>query len=91
MTLHLRVTPNAAANRIEGTEQRDDGTAVLRIRVTAVPDKSKANAAVIALLSKALGVPRSSISIISGETARLKTLRIEGGPDALVAALAKLG
>jgi uncharacterized protein YggU (UPF0235/DUF167 family) len=38
----LRVTPNAAADRIEGTETRDDGSTVLRLRVTAVPDKGKA-------------------------------------------------
>ena len=53
----------------------------------AVPDRGKANAAVIALLSKALGVPKSAISLVSGETARIKTLRITGDPAALAAAL----
>lgn len=91
MLLYLRVTPNAAADRIEGTEQRDDGTAVLRLRVTAVPDKGKANAAAVALLSKAIGVPKSAITLVAGETARLKTLRIAGDPEAVVAALVKLG
>lgn len=91
LVVHLRVTPNAGADRIDGTEQRDDGTAVLRIRVTAVPDKGKANAAVIALLAKALGLPKSAIALVSGETARLKTMRIDGDPGALAAALAKLG
>ncbi|WP_363278451.1 DUF167 family protein [Devosia sp.] len=87
----LRVTPNAGADRIEGVEQRDDGSAVLRIRVTAVPDKGKANAAVIALLGKALGVPKSAITLVSGETARQKTVRINGDVEALAGALAKLG
>ena len=91
LLLSLRVTPNASADRIEGTEQRDDGTAVLRVRVTAVADKGKANAAVIALVAKALGVPRSSLTLVTGETARLKTLRLAGDPDHLVAALEKLG
>jgi uncharacterized protein (TIGR00251 family) len=91
VTLFLRVTPNAGADRIEGAEQRDDGTAVLRIRVAAVADKGKANAAVVALLAKALGVPKSAIALVSGETARFKTLRIAGDPVALTAALAKLG
>jgi uncharacterized protein (TIGR00251 family) len=89
--VHLRVTPNAGADRIDGTEQRDDGTAVLRIRVTAVPDKGKANAAVIAVLAKALGLSKSSVTLVNGETARLKTVRIEGDPQELAAALAKLG
>lgn len=89
--LQLRVTPNAGLDRIDGTETRDDGTAVLRVRVTAVPDKGKANAAVIALLAKSLGVAKSAITLLSGDTARQKTLHIAGDPDALAAALAKLG
>ena len=88
--LHLRVTPNAGVERIEGTETRDDGTTVLRVRVKAVPDKGKANAAVIALLAKAVGVPKSAITLVSGDTARFKTLRIAGDPADLTAALAKL-
>ena len=91
MTLHIRVTPNAGAVRIEGVETRDDGTSVLRLRVAAPPDKGKANTAVIALLSEALAIPKSAIAVNAGETARLKTLRIAGDPDALIAALEKLG
>jgi len=91
LLLSLRVTPNAGADRIDGIERRDDGTAVLRIRVTAVPDKGKANAAVIALLAKTLGMPKSSVTLVSGETARLKIVRLDGDPDELAAALAKLG
>lgn len=90
MLVSLRVTPNAAADRIEGTETRDDGNTVLRIRVTAVPDKGKANAAVIALLAKAIGVPKSAITLVSGETARLKTVRISGAADSSVDALSRL-
>ncbi len=54
---------------------------------TAVPDKGKANAAVIALLAKALGVPKSAITLVSGDTARQKTVRVAGAADAIVAAL----
>ena len=90
VTLHLRVTPNAGRDLIEGAEERDDGTSVLRLRVKAVPDKGKANAAAVALLSKALGVPKSSISVIAGETARLKTVAIAGDPAKLAAAVMAL-
>ena len=69
---------------------RDDGTAVLRLRVSAVPDKGEANAAVVALLAKALDVPKSSVSVTSGETARLKTLAIMGDGVALAALLDRL-
>ena len=91
MTLHLRVTPNAGADRIDGTELRDDGTAVLRVRVTAVPDKGKANAAVIGLLAKALGVSKSALTLVSGDTARLKTIEVAGDPAALAARIDALG
>ena len=51
---------------------------MLRVRVSAVPDKGKANAAVVALLAKALGVPKSAVSVVSGETSRMKTLDVVG-------------
>ena len=70
---------------------RDDGSAVIRVRVTAVPDKGKANAAVIVLLAKALGVPKSAISVVSGETARLKTIAVAGDPAVLAGRVEAFG
>jgi uncharacterized protein (TIGR00251 family) len=90
LSLFVRVTPNAGRDAIEGAELRDDGSAVLRLRVKAVPDKGRANAAVIALLAKALGVSKSSLVVTSGETARLKTLRVMGDGAALAARIASL-
>ena len=63
---------------------------MLRVRVSAVPDKGKANAAVVALLARALGVPKSAVSVVSGETSRLKTLAIAGDSAALAAAIDEL-
>lgn len=83
--LRIRVTPNAGADRIEGPETRDDGSTVLRLRVRAVPDRGKANAAAIALLAGHFGVPKSAVSIVAGDTARLKTVRTIGDPKALAA------
>jgi uncharacterized protein (TIGR00251 family) len=91
LILHLRVTPNAGRDAIDGPETRDDGATVLRLRVAAVPDKGRANAAVIALLAKALGLPKSAITLVSGETSRFKTLRIAGATDDLLARLTALG
>ena len=87
--LRLRVTPNAGRDLIEGIELRDDGSAVLRLRVKAVPDKGKANAAVIALLANALGVPKSAIRLLAGDTARLKTVLVTGDAAGIGAALAR--
>jgi uncharacterized protein (TIGR00251 family) len=90
LSLFIRVTPNAGRDGIDGVEIRDDGSAVLRIRVKAVPDKGKANAAVVALLAKTLGVPKSSLSVTSGETSRLKTIAMAGDGAALVVAIEAL-
>ncbi|MGB3025923.1 DUF167 family protein [Paradevosia shaoguanensis] len=86
----LRVTPNAGADAIEGEEARDDGSRVLRVRVKAVPDKGKANAAVIALLAKKLGLPKSAITLESGETARMKTLLVSGEAASVIGRLETL-
>jgi uncharacterized protein (TIGR00251 family) len=84
LSLFVRVTPNAGRDAILGIEIRDDNTAVLRLRVSAVPDKGKANAAVVALLARALGVPKSALNVVSGETSRLKTIAVLGDGAALV-------
>lgn len=88
--LRVRVTPNAGGDRIEGGEIRDDATSVLRIRVAAVPDRGKANVAVVALLARELGVPKSTIGVVSGDSARLKTLQILGEPVILAKSLDRL-
>ncbi|GGK24454.1 DUF167 domain-containing protein [Salinarimonas ramus] len=74
-TLLVRVTPKASAERI-APERDETGALVLRVAVTAAPEDGKANAAVIALLAEALGLPRSALAIVRGETARTKTIRV---------------
>ena len=60
---------------------------MIRLRVAAAPDKGRANAAAIALLAKALDVPKSMFEITAGHTARLKTVEVAGDGDALAARL----
>ena len=81
LLLAVRLTPNGGRAALDGVETTADGQTHLKARVTAVPEKGKANKALIALLSKALKVPKTSISLISGDTARQKILRIEGDPE----------
>lgn len=83
LLLSLRVTPNAGRDGIDGAETRDDGSTVLRVRVRAVPDKGKANAAVIALLAKTMRLAKSDFTIVGGETSRHKTLSIRGDASLL--------
>ena len=90
LRLAIRLTPNAGRNAVDGIETAADGEIFLKARVTAVPEDGKANKALIALLSAALRIPKSSISFISGETARKKILRIDGDPEDIEKAFAKL-
>jgi uncharacterized protein (TIGR00251 family) len=67
------VTPRASRERI--------GPLVgerVKVAVTAPPVEGEANAAVIAALAKALGVPRGSVSIVRGDGSRRKTVRVVG-------------
>ncbi len=87
LEVFLRVTPKASANRLQGVVLDDAGTARLKILVTAVPEDGKANREVIKLLSKAWKIPKSDFTVISGQTARSKTLLIAGDAAALAASL----
>src|SRR5689334_15319887 len=50
----------------------------LRVAVTAAPEKGKANQAIIAVLAKTLGLSKSAIAILSGETSPQKRLLVTG-------------
>jgi uncharacterized protein len=88
--LALRLTPNGGRDAIDGVEADSDGETLLKARVTSMPEKGKANKALILLIARSLRIPRSSISLVSGETARKKILRIEGDPEDLVKKLEAL-
>ncbi|HAB98729.1 MAG TPA: DUF167 domain-containing protein [Parachlamydiales bacterium] len=73
MLLQVKVTPNALKNQIVGWKEE-----VLQVKVTATPEKGKANEAVIELLSEALRIPKSRVRLVSGVSARLKRVEILG-------------
>jgi uncharacterized protein (TIGR00251 family) len=83
MELRVRVTARASRDELAGLE---DG--VLHVRVSAPPVDGKANQAVTRLIAKAVGVGRTSVTVIKGERARDKVVAIEGAePDAVLRAL----
>ena len=85
--VRVRVTPKSTRNAVEGLSRQADGTVSLQVRVTAQPDKGKANKAVIQTLACMLGVAKSQLAIASGATSRQKTVRIDGDARAVLAAL----
>ena len=50
----------------------------LKISVREPPDKGKANRAVLELLARALGVPKSNLELLRGEGSRRKSIRVHG-------------
>ncbi len=74
--LRVRAQPNASKDAIEGLTEDASGQHVLKVRIRAMPEKGMANAAIEALLARALGLPKSAVSVERGETQRLKTVRI---------------
>jgi len=87
MRLAVRTTPRSGRDAIQGWEIDPAGRPYLKVRVAAAAVDGQANAALIVLVAKALGRPKSAVRIVSGETARLKQLEIDGvGPEDLAAA-----
>ena len=71
----ITVTTRASRNKIE--PMLDADSSGFHMWVTAVPERGKANKAVIALLSEHLNVPKSRITIIAGQSDRHKVVEIE--------------
>lgn len=84
--LPVRAHAGARQNAILGERE-----GALRVAVTAAPEKGKANSAIIAVLSKALGVSKSSLELIAGDTSPQKRFLIHGATvHSLAATLNKL-
>ncbi|MGV3579586.1 DUF167 domain-containing protein [Brevundimonas sp.] len=79
--LPVRLTPGASADRIDGWDADADGRPVLKARVRARPVEGEANAALIQLLAKSLGVSKASVSLARGGQSRLKMVEVAGLDD----------
>ena len=89
LLLAVRVTPKSSRDEVTGLHIASDGAVSLAVKVTAVPDKGKANKAVIETLAKACRLPKSAFELVSGETERNKTLLVTGNPAELEALIAR--
>lgn len=76
--LSIRVFPGASQDKIGEVVADAAGIERLAIRVTAPPEKGKATKTAIKLLAKHLGIAPSTLTLVSGETARNKILKYEG-------------
>jgi uncharacterized protein (TIGR00251 family) len=87
----VRLTPRGGRDAIEGIEELADGRNVLKVPVRAAASEGEANAALVKLLAKALGVPPRDVRLVAGATARLKRVHVTGADAMLAPALEKIG
>lgn len=78
----VRVVPRASRSEIVGEQE-----GVLRVRLAAPPVDGAANEELIRILARALKVSRTSVTIIAGQTSRLKRVAVSGIEPNLLLAL----
>lgn len=78
VTAEIRLTPKARREGIGGIMPGEDNTVLLKVSVAAPPEDGKANKALLALLAKAWKLPKTALSLLSGETSRHKVILAEG-------------
>ena len=74
--LACKVTPRSGKDQVMGVQVASDGSREVALRVTAPPDKGKANKAVCKLIASELGVPQSGVEVKRGDTSHHKILQI---------------
>lgn len=87
--LTVRLTPKGGRDAVDGIGQLSDGRHVLKARVRAAATEGEANAALLKLIAKTLGIPLRDVSLEAGATARIKRIAIAGVGSTLAAALEK--
>ncbi len=75
ITCRIKVHLTPRATRSEVGEWQED---VLRVRVAAPPVDGRANEALIELLAKRLGIPKTSLHLVGGAKARDKLIEVTG-------------
>ena len=73
MKLTVKVVPGASRTEIVGWLGE-----ALKVRVSAPPERGKANAAVEAAIAAALGLPDTAVNVVLGTTSPRKTVEISG-------------
>lgn len=86
----VRLKPMASRDAIEGMREDAAGNRVLAVKVTAVPEKGKANAALEKLLAKAMGVAGGRVEVVGGLTSRNKDVLVRGDPAEIDVLLERL-
>lgn len=76
--LAVRVTPRAKRSSLGGLVETGDGRVALQVKLAAPPVDGAANEALIRFLADHFALPRSAVSLLSGDKSRLKLVRLAG-------------
>ena len=76
MKIQVKVITNARTSNVPGKRAVEEKDGVLVVRVNVVPEKGKANEAVVKLLAKHFGVAKSEVKIVRGVTGRNKVVEV---------------
>ena len=90
LILSVRLTHNGGRDAIEGIAQLADGQCVLKARVRAPAHEGEANAALVKLIAKELGVPSRDVRLVAGLSARVKRVKIVGAGASLSTVLEQI-
>jgi uncharacterized protein (TIGR00251 family) len=90
VVIAVRLTPRGGRDAIDGIAQLADGRSVLKVRVRKAASEGEANAALVKLIARTLGVAARDVSLVAGASARLKRVKINGAGALLAAALEKI-
>ena len=87
VVLTVKAVPRASKSEIAAVEDE-----WLRVRIKAPPVDGKANEALVKFFAEFFGVPKGGVAIVSGDTARLKRVRIAGlATDKAVGLVGQIG
>ena len=79
----VQVVPRASKTEVAGMY----GDEALRVRLNAPPVDGKANRELVRFVAETLGVPERAVALVSGQTGRRKTLRVDSVPPDRVRAM----
>ena len=85
LRIAVRVTPRTSREAFGGS-----GAEHFAARLTAPPVEGAANAALVQLVARSFGVPKRAVTLVAGDTSRIKRLRVEGDTAALAQTAASL-
>jgi uncharacterized protein len=89
VTVSVRLTPGARKDGILGAVDAGEGKKALKVSVRSPPEDGKANKELLELLAEAWKLPKSSLSLLSGDSSRQKVILAAGDSQKLLNHLEK--